>query len=338
LPLTLTDTEQTPIFGFQGTGAMSASIFISFASQDHRVAMTLCQALESRGFKCWISGRDIQPGENFQISIVRAIRQAKIMLLVFTSNSNNSEEMNKELALASQSKLIVVPLRIEDVTPNDAFAYEFATRQWIDFFADWEFAIEQLAQRISSATREAPIEATAVEAPVAEASPSAPEPVADPEGPALAMARRFKLPRRLPKPAQSEAMAAKERRTFDKAETPEAADLDEALEPPEAAVAASSRPRRTALYVGLSLAALAAVAIGVATPSLMRSKTASAQPRAMTALLPTAPPSALQRVSVDATPPAAEVAAAVAADAAPAKVTKKKKPKAVETTDTDVPY
>jgi hypothetical protein len=130
---------------------MTASIFISFASQDLKVANTLCKALESRGFKCWIASRDIAPGENFQIAIVRAIRNAKIMLLVFTGNSNNSDEMAKELALASQSKLIVVPLRIDDVRPNEAFSYEFATRQWIDFFADWETAIEQLAQRIGMA-------------------------------------------------------------------------------------------------------------------------------------------------------------------------------------------
>ena len=129
---------------------MSASIFISFASQDRKVANTLCKALEGRGFKCWIASRDIAPGENFQIAIVRAIRNAKMMLLVFTANSNASDEMSKELALASQQKLIVVPLRIDDVRPNDAFEYEFATRQWIDFFADWETAIEQLAQRISA--------------------------------------------------------------------------------------------------------------------------------------------------------------------------------------------
>ena len=91
---------------------MSANIFISFAGQDLKVAFTLCKALESRGFKCWISSRDILPGENFQVAIVRAIRTAKMMLLVFTGNSNNSEEMTKELALASQHKLIVVPLRI----------------------------------------------------------------------------------------------------------------------------------------------------------------------------------------------------------------------------------
>lgn len=138
---------------------MTANIFISFAAQDRKVANTLCQALESRGFKCWISSRDILPGENFQIAIVRSIRKAKLMLLVFTANSNNSEEMNKELALASQQKLTVVPLRIEDVAPNDAFAYEFATRQWIDFFADWELAMGALASQIANVLGpDAPVE------------------------------------------------------------------------------------------------------------------------------------------------------------------------------------
>jgi hypothetical protein len=133
---------------------MTADVFVSFASKDVRVAMTLCTALESRGFSCWISARDIEPGANFQSSIVRALRRAKIMLLVFTANSNTSEEMTKELALASQNKMIVIPLRVEDVTPNDAFAYEFATRQWIDVFADWEVAMEQLARRVSNALLE----------------------------------------------------------------------------------------------------------------------------------------------------------------------------------------
>ena len=152
---------------------MSANIFISFAAQDRKVAMTLCAALESRGFPCWISARDILPGENFQVAIVRAIRRAKMMLLVFTANSNNSEEMTKELALASQQKLIVVPLRVEDVKPNEAFSYEFATRQWIDFFADWESSINQLIERIETAIPPEPVATT----PVA-TTPAAPEPPA----------------------------------------------------------------------------------------------------------------------------------------------------------------
>ena len=130
---------------------MSADVFISFASQDHKIARTICTAIEGRGFTCWISSRDIQPGENFQSAIVRAIRSAKVLLLVFTENSNRSDEMTKELALASQQKLMVVPLRVENVSPSDAFAYEFATRQWIDLFADWEQAINQLSVRLSAA-------------------------------------------------------------------------------------------------------------------------------------------------------------------------------------------
>jgi hypothetical protein len=49
-----------------------------------------------------------------------------------------SNEIKKELLLAGRHHVIVVPVRVEDVVPNDAFAYEFASRQWIDLFHDWE--------------------------------------------------------------------------------------------------------------------------------------------------------------------------------------------------------
>ena len=127
---------------------MSTPIFISFASKDLSVARTICEALENRGFHCWISSRDIGPGENFQVAIVRAIRLAKAMILVFSGNSNISEEVKKELVLAGQNRLIVIPVRVEDVAPDEAFAYEFATRQWIDAFHDWEHAIQRIVDQL----------------------------------------------------------------------------------------------------------------------------------------------------------------------------------------------
>jgi uncharacterized protein YecT (DUF1311 family) len=98
-----------------------------------------------------MSSRDIKPGENFQGSIVRAIREAGVMVLVFSSNANNSDEIKKEMALASQSRKMVIPVRAEDVTPSEDFTYELATRQWIDMFIDWETAIEKLSQQVESA-------------------------------------------------------------------------------------------------------------------------------------------------------------------------------------------
>jgi TIR domain-containing protein/uncharacterized protein DUF6719 len=130
---------------------VSPPVFISYCSTDQNIAETICKALESRGCACWISGRDIRPGHNFQESIVKAIRSAKVMLLVFTSSANNSDEIKKELALAGQHHLTVIPVRVEDVILNDAFAYEFATRQWIDLFRNWEGEIERLALQVKSA-------------------------------------------------------------------------------------------------------------------------------------------------------------------------------------------
>src|SRR6185437_12720596 len=83
-----------------------------------------------------------------QEAIIRAIRTASAMVIVFSGNSNNSDEVKKEVALAGQHKLVVVPVRVEDVVPAEAFQYELATRQWIDMFENWEHAIERLATQI----------------------------------------------------------------------------------------------------------------------------------------------------------------------------------------------
>ena len=110
----------------------------------------VCNALESRGLTCWIANRDIGPGTNYQEEIVKAIRSAKVMVLVFTGNANNSDEIKKELSLASRYKLVVIPARVEDVLPTEAFELELATRQWIDLFDNWERKVDELTTWIES--------------------------------------------------------------------------------------------------------------------------------------------------------------------------------------------
>ena len=144
---------------------MDATIFITYSSKDQKVARTICAALENRGLSCWISSRNVKPGQNFQEQIFEAIHAAKIMVLVFTANANNSNEIKKELALASQNNLVVIPVRVEDVIPSGAFAYELATRQWIDMFDDWENSITTLVELIASTIDEHSSHDRAVAAP-----------------------------------------------------------------------------------------------------------------------------------------------------------------------------
>jgi hypothetical protein len=134
---------------------LSAPIFISYSSKDREIAETICRALEARGQNCWIACRNVRAGENFQEAIVRALRGARVMLLVFSSNANNSDEIKKELVLAGRHHVTVVPARVDDVVPSDAFTYELATRQWIDLFKNWEQAIEQLSSQLDDILRTA---------------------------------------------------------------------------------------------------------------------------------------------------------------------------------------
>ena len=53
---------------------ISHPVFASYATSDRKQALSACKAIESRGTPCWISSRDVAPGENYQEAIVRPIR------------------------------------------------------------------------------------------------------------------------------------------------------------------------------------------------------------------------------------------------------------------------
>ena len=93
----------------------SRPVFVSYATADRKEALGVTKAIERRGPKCWISTRDVEPGGNYQEEIVRAIRDARAMVLVFSDAANNSDEIKKELSLASRYHVPVMALMIEDV-------------------------------------------------------------------------------------------------------------------------------------------------------------------------------------------------------------------------------
>jgi tetratricopeptide (TPR) repeat protein len=126
-------------------------VFVSYATADRKDALAVCKAIERRGLDCWISTRDVAPGQNYQEAIVRSLRGARAMVLVFSEAANNSDEIKKELSLASRYRIPVMAVRIEDVEPSDAFAYELSTRQWIDAFNGWDKSIDALASQLKAA-------------------------------------------------------------------------------------------------------------------------------------------------------------------------------------------
>ena len=127
---------------------MSSRIFISHSSRDRDMAYRLIADLERRGIPCWISSRDIEPGEDYQKSIVDALESAPAMVLLFSDHANNSKEIPREMAIASGKSKPVIPVRIEDVVPRDALAYSLTNAQFLDLFANFDDTMSRLADKL----------------------------------------------------------------------------------------------------------------------------------------------------------------------------------------------
>jgi hypothetical protein len=123
-------------------------VFICYSSKDEANARRILAHVEERGFTCWISSRDVRPGRNYQESIVQAIEHTRIILFLFSENSNKTGEVKKELSLGSSFGKSVIPLRLSPIKPNGALQYELATCQWIDGFEGLEEALAQVVTAI----------------------------------------------------------------------------------------------------------------------------------------------------------------------------------------------
>lgn len=111
---------------------MAHDVFISHSSKDKPIADAICAKIEAAGVRCWIAPRDIAPGEDWPAAITRGISQSRIMVLVFSSNSNASEDVSRELFLAANSKLVIIPFKIENIEPEPGKQYYLARTHWLD--------------------------------------------------------------------------------------------------------------------------------------------------------------------------------------------------------------
>lgn len=130
---------------------MNSDVFISYSSQDKQMAEEIYQTIEKNGLKCWIAPRDIPPGKKYAACIIEAIRNSSMMVIVFSSNSNNSDHVLTECEHAMSLKKIIIPFRIQEITPSDEMQYYINSRQWIDAFGPLlEEHLTKLVNRIRS--------------------------------------------------------------------------------------------------------------------------------------------------------------------------------------------
>ncbi|HEX5275453.1 MAG TPA: toll/interleukin-1 receptor domain-containing protein [Candidatus Rubrimentiphilum sp.] len=111
---------------------MAHDVFVCYSSEDKTIANAACAKLESAGIRCWMAPRDPIAGIPYGRQLVDAITAARIVLLIFSGNANRSEHVLRELEVASDSGKIIVPFRIENVTPSGDLRYYITRVHWLD--------------------------------------------------------------------------------------------------------------------------------------------------------------------------------------------------------------
>ena len=111
---------------------MPHDVFISYSARDKAVAEAACAALEGRGMRCWIAPRDVLPGLAYAAALIDALKESRVFVLVFSSHSNDSPQVQREVERAVSRGVPIIPFRIEEVVPSKAMEYYISTPHWLD--------------------------------------------------------------------------------------------------------------------------------------------------------------------------------------------------------------
>jgi hypothetical protein len=148
---------------------MARDVFISYSQPDHDCALELVERLEGQGVDCWIAPRDIAPSADWAAEIVDAISSARVMILVYSANSNLSPQVRREVERAVHKQLSILTFRIENVPPSKSLEFFLSAQHWMDAFqppreAHYARLCAYVKAQLSSAPAQRPVQTSAAAA------------------------------------------------------------------------------------------------------------------------------------------------------------------------------
>lgn len=128
---------------------MKYDVFISYSSDDQKVVEGLCAYLEAQKIRCFVAYRDIPRGVVWARAIVEALDESRMMVVVFSENFNRSEQVDREIELASEEDKPILTFRITDDAFKGAKKYYLKNLNWIDAFPDPEAVFGSVAESVA---------------------------------------------------------------------------------------------------------------------------------------------------------------------------------------------
>jgi hypothetical protein len=93
-------------------------VFICYAPLDVAIAENICGFLENEKISSWLALRDLAAGDDVAAMTETAIDACPVLVLILSHEANGSPEVQNQVERALQAEKILIPLRIENVTPT----------------------------------------------------------------------------------------------------------------------------------------------------------------------------------------------------------------------------
>ena len=115
------------------TSSMNAEVFISYASDDRLRILDLVERLRRAGVSVWIDQMGIEGATMWSQEIVEAIDGCKVLILAISQRSTESENVVKELALASERRKKILPVCLDSSGIPKSMEYQLAGIQRVEY-------------------------------------------------------------------------------------------------------------------------------------------------------------------------------------------------------------
>ena len=114
--------------------AQPAEVFLSYSREDKARVLDLAARLRAAGVNLWIDQSGIDGAALWGETIVHALEEAKVLLLMVTPSAVSSHNVAKEVMLTSERKGHILPVHLEPTTIPPSLKYPLAGIQHIEFF------------------------------------------------------------------------------------------------------------------------------------------------------------------------------------------------------------
>lgn len=119
-------------------------VFISYSTKNSDIANKICYILEKHNLKCWIAPRNISSGRSYIYEIAEGIRSTKIVVLVYSSYSQQSKYVNNEINMAFSNNKPILSFNIDESMPSEDMQYYLKVTQWLPAYPNPEDEFETL--------------------------------------------------------------------------------------------------------------------------------------------------------------------------------------------------